>query len=220
MQFWLAYAAAHIVIAGVLGHAILLPLVRRAGALSWRLRFRTIDFVVLLLLLLLVWMLSMQEDSAGKGSPLWTFFSEPMLVLSLPCTFAMWCGSVSVVTKARVVRPLPRFTVIALIIPGTLVVITVAPILIATATALAAAPMLSFVGLEPAAASPPAGSGGPTLLAMTMIVMAIALHLLSTWAASLPEGFVEEDGGGDGEVEAVDAAQEGQADRLNVVGPP
>jgi hypothetical protein len=216
MELWLAYLPAHIVIAGVLGHWILLPLVKQSGTLTLRLRFDPIDFVALLVLLLTV--LSLAANLYPDDDFWSSLYFVPLVCVSLGCVLTMWCGSVSVVTKAQITSPVRRLIVVLLIIPGTLVVITAAPVVVGLAAGFVTLEILKQFGIPPAVPMPSLSDNGLSLLAVA--VAAAVLHGLSAWTAALPQGLVEQDGGGDGEVEAIDAAQEGQSDRLNVLGPP
>jgi len=216
MQLWLAYLPAHIVIAGVLGHWILLPLVRQSGTLTLRLRFQSIDFVVLVMLLLTVLAVASNVDSLDAVQLSIVFV--PLVAMSVICTVAIWLGSVSVVTKAGVVRPLSRAVVMLVIIPGTLLVITATPPVVATVVGLATSEILNHWSgprLDPIVTHSQVG-----FLLLAVAAAAVGLRGLSTWAVPLPQRLVEQDGGGGGEVEAIDAAEEREPDRADIFAPP
>jgi hypothetical protein len=106
------------------------PINRAAGALEAPTRFMLIDFVSLMILLqvglaICGQALSANDTSDAAASMYWTLLGVVALLV-----LVLWGASVSVVSRAGILRPLRRVLVIVVLVPGTLATIMGAPFLI------------------------------------------------------------------------------------------
>src|SRR5262245_47481052 len=96
------------------------PINRAAGSLQAPTRFMLIDFVALMILLqvglaICGQALSASETSDAAASMYWTLLGVVALLVVV-----LWGASVSVVSRAGILRPLRRVLVIVVLVPGTL----------------------------------------------------------------------------------------------------
>jgi hypothetical protein len=229
MQLWLGLIPAHAVVAGIIGHWILFPLVQRSGVLTLPARFTLTDILCLMVLLQVV--LAGFFPLYSDDWSMWVWL--PFLIMALFCVICMWGASVCVASNAGIMRPSQRAAVILVLIPGTLVVINAIPLAIGAASGWFAGQIQQLLQLPKSIPDPFAAIYG--IAVIPLLATTLLLHYLAAWVLkssdplrsasdnigpSLPQGFVEQDGGGDGEIEAIDAAEQRQADRDNIFRPP
>jgi hypothetical protein len=230
MDPWFFYLPIHAIVAIIVGHWVLYPLVRRAGCLKPPSQITIADVICLMAMIQIS--LACFAPFYSDDWPVWMWI--PFLAPFFVCVVAMWGASICVASNAGIVRSWRRVVVILVLIPGTLAVMNLLPIAMVFECSWILDKAFSFLGLTSSQSPPLDLVYGIALL--PVIALAWGLRCLAACVVmptndgrqsvdvvgvtSLPQGLVEQDGGGDGEVEAVDAAQEGQADRLDVLGPP
>lgn len=230
MQLWLGLIPAHVVVAAIIGHWILLPLVQRTGILTSPTRFTLVDVLCLMALIQVV--LACFIPVLSFDDLIWVFWL-PLLVAALLCTVLMWASSVSLASQAGITRPLRRTVLILVLIPGTLVMMNVVPLAIGAATGWFAGEIQQLLQLPKSIPVPFAAIYGAALV--PLLALTLLLHFLASWVLKfsepprltsadidvpLPESLEEQHGGGGGEVEAIDGAEEREADRTDIFAPP
>ncbi|MEX2175295.1 MAG: hypothetical protein WD872_13115 [Pirellulaceae bacterium] len=121
-----------VVLSLVLGNWLLGPVNRAAGRLNAPTRYMLTDFIWLMIQLQIV--LAIGLHYLRESTPPVRLVII-LTVLCLPIV-VLWAASVSVVSRAAIVIPLRRATVILLLVPGALAVIVSVPVLFVLATTL------------------------------------------------------------------------------------
>ena len=106
------------------------PINRAAGSLQAPTRFMLIDFVALMVLLQVGLAICGQALSAGDTSDAAEQMYWTLLAVVALLVLVLWAASVSVVSRAGILRPLRRVLVIVVLVPGTLATIMGAPALV------------------------------------------------------------------------------------------
>ena len=106
------------------------PLNRAAGSLKAPTRFMLIDFVSLMLLLQIGLAICGQALSASDAGDVATRMYWMLLAMVALLVLVLWAASVSVVSRAGILRPLRRILVTVVLIPGTLAAMVGTPALV------------------------------------------------------------------------------------------
>jgi hypothetical protein len=178
------------------------PINKVAGVLQATTQFLLTDFLALMLMLQFALATVGRAIDTGHqrdGSPYWT-----LMFLATSLVVVLWGASVSVVSRAGIIRPLRRSAVIVLLVPGALGVIMSVPVFVVGVGA-----KLANLGVGPRLDDVLTVLG---LAALGVIVLGGAVWLLrrlSFWSlagspgelalarlassAALPQGLVEQD---------------------------
>jgi hypothetical protein len=182
------------------------PINRAAGALKLATRFQLADFLGLMVLLqAALGVVGTGLAMEGEGY-YWVALSLLVLLAVI-----LWVGSVCAVSRAGIMQPLRRLTVMLLLVPGTLAAILALPIALVGTTA---AITSQFDGENP---DMPVRTFSVAMAAtlVGLVIVAAVVRRLSFWALAatpLPQGLVKQHGSRGREVQAIDAAQHRQAD--------
>jgi hypothetical protein len=189
-------------IAGTVGLAwwMLEPINRAAGSLRAPTRFMLADFLALMILLQVgLAIVGQALDESGSSRSAITMYWLMLSTIAV-LTLVLWAASVSVVSRAGILRPVRRLAVIVLLVPGTLAVIMGAPVLLAMLLAAIFAAFRQSIVNEATPRQIPwlvlalAGTG-LTVLAMRWLSFWALVG--SSYSAALPQGFVEQHGSSD-----------------------
>src|SRR5262245_58146286 len=122
----LLMAALYITAAAWLAWWMLEPINKVAGVLQATTQYLLTDFLGLMLLLQFALATLGRAIDTGRqrdGSPYWL-----LMFLAALLVVVLWGASVSVVSRAGIIRPLRRLAVIVLLVPGALAVIVSLPL--------------------------------------------------------------------------------------------
>jgi hypothetical protein len=163
----------------LIAHWMLEPINRAGGHLRASTRFLLTDVFGLMALLQVALALcgaALDAADARADAAYWV-----LIAVSALLAFVLWAASVSVVSRAGILGPLKRLTVIVLLIPGTLAVVMSLPLLaIGLVTG-----WQQFVG-----PTWPVRAGPASVLGLVLLVgMIFVIRRLSFWAlaASTPD---------------------------------
>jgi hypothetical protein len=158
------------------------PINRVAGHLQASTRYLLTDFLGLMVLLqaaLAVVGRAIETRPGGDRSPYWI-----VLFAALALMLVLWGASVSVVSRAGIIRPWRRLAVMIVLVPGALAVIVGWPIAVVA--------LIANLGLleDPSApGSSPAGVALTLIGFLALIAVPVGLRMLSFWSlAGSPGG--------------------------------
>jgi hypothetical protein len=181
--FGLFLLLGYVVGTAVLAHWMLEPINRAGGHLRASTRFLLTDVFGLMALLQVALALcgaALDATDARADAAYWILISVSALL-----AFVLWAASVSVVSRAGILGPLKRLTVIVLLIPGTLAVVMSLPILaIGLVTG-----WQQFVGPHwPFHAGPAAVVGLVVVVAMIFVIRRLSFWALTASTPATPVG--------------------------------
>lgn len=159
----------------VVARWMLEPINRAGGQLRASTRYLLTDFLGLMVLLQVALAISgvaLEDGTRREVAAYWSLLGVFVLLVTI-----LWAASVSVVSRAGIVRPLPRLTVIVLLIPGALAVVMSVPLLVILGLSGMFAGWLGLAGPWQAWSLPLAGLGLAALAAAGVVI-----RKLSFWA--------------------------------------
>jgi hypothetical protein len=127
---WLVIAVLYVGAAAWLAGWMLEPINRVAGHLQATTQYLLTDFLGLMVMLQAALALMGRAIAVRPGddrSPYWILLSVALLLM-----FILWAASVSVVSRAGIIRPTRRLAVMLLLVPGALAVIVGWPLIVVT----------------------------------------------------------------------------------------
>jgi len=155
------------------------PINRVAGHLQATTRYLLTDFLGLMVLLqaaLAVVGRAIDTKPGEDRSPYWIVLFVAILLM-----LVLWAASVSVVSRAGIIRPWRRLSVMLLLVPGALAVIVGWPVALVAA--------IVFLRMIPGPVEAGAGVVLMILGGLTLILVPIGLRALSFWSlAGSPGG--------------------------------
>jgi len=150
------------------------PINRVAGHLQATTRYLLTDFLGLMVLLqaaLAVVGRAIDTRPGGDRSPYWIVLSVALLLM-----LVLWAASVSVVSRAGIIRPWRRLAVMLLLVPGALAVIVGWPVALVAA--------IAYLRMFPGPSDAIPGLVLILLGSLALIAAPIGLRALSFWSLS------------------------------------